>query len=86
MLCKYIPRELIGKLKHGFDTPISERLLGLLRGWTKVLLGERHLKQREYFDPGTIRHKWQEYLLGKGDWRHHLWNVSLFQGWLEAPL
>jgi asparagine synthase (glutamine-hydrolysing) len=31
-----------------------------------------------------VRRKWEDHLSGKGDWGRPLWNVLMFQGWLDA--
>jgi hypothetical protein len=31
-----------------------------------------------------VRRKWTDHLSGKGDWGRPLWNVLMFQGWLDA--
>ena len=34
-------------------------------------------------DCKVIREKWNEHLNGDADWHHSLWNVLIFQAWLE---
>lgn len=84
VLNKYVPRELIERPKMGFSVPIGEWLRGPLREWGGSLLGDSRLRQEGYFNPAPIRKKWAEHLSGKRNWQYHLWNVLMFEAWLEA--
>ena len=44
---------------------------------------EKKLKEDGYFNHKVIREKWNEHLNGNADWHHQLWNVLVFQAWLE---
>jgi len=84
LLCRYVPRELVERPKMGFGVPIAEWLTGPLREWAEDLLQENRLRQDGFFDPRPIRHQWHEHLNGK-PWCHHLlWNILMFQSWLDA--
>jgi asparagine synthase (glutamine-hydrolysing) len=55
-----------------------------MRGWAESLLDENRLRQEGFFNPIPIRQKWCEHLSGKRNWQYHLWDVLMFQAWLEA--
>ncbi len=86
LLYKYLPRELIERPKQGFGVPLDQWLRGPLREWAESLLDAERLRREGYLDPVPIRQKWEEHLSGRRNWQYWLWNVLMFQAWLEANL
>jgi len=83
ILNKYVPAELMERPKKGFAIPLEKWLRGELRDWAESLLDETRLRREGFLNPVPIRKKWDEHLSGKNNWRYHLWNVLMFQAWLE---
>ena len=83
VLYKHVPKELIERPKMGFSIPLDSWLRGPLRDWAETLLSESRLKTEGFFKHEPIHEKWKEHLSGKRNWQNHLWDVLMFQSWLE---
>jgi len=83
ILYKHVPRELIERPKMGFGVPIDVWLRGPLRAWAEELLSESRLRREGYLNPYPVRRQWAMHLSGKNSCQYHLWNVLMFQAWLE---
>jgi asparagine synthase (glutamine-hydrolysing) len=83
ILYKYVPRALLERPKTGFGVPLEHWLRGPLKDWAEALLDSNKLKQQAIFNPVRVRKYWREHLSGKQNWQYLLWNLLMFQSWLE---
>ena len=83
LLSRYVPRTLTDRPKTGFGIPLDSWLRGPLRDWAESLLDESRLRSEGFLHPGPIREKWLEHASGRRNWAYPLWDVIMFQSWLE---
>lgn len=68
----------------GFGVPIGRWLQGPLKEWAEALLDEKRIREDGILNPGPIRDLWRAHLEGKQDWSYYLWDVLMFQTWMEV--
>lgn len=83
LLYKHVPKKLLDRPKVGFGVPIDQWLRGPLREWSESLIEEGSLQQEGFLDAKFVRSIWQEHLAGKRNWQYQIWNILMFQAWLE---
>ncbi|QLL29585.1 asparagine synthase (glutamine-hydrolyzing) [Thermosynechococcus sichuanensis E542] len=83
LLYRYIPPTLIERPKMGFGIPLAQWLRSELRDWGAELLNPTRLKQEGYLQPEVVWQYWQEHQTGKRNWAGQLWEILIFQLWLE---
>jgi asparagine synthase (glutamine-hydrolysing) len=83
VLYRYVPPGLVERPKVGFSVPIESWLRGPLSEWAENLLDEARLRREGFFEVGPVRQKWAEHLASNQNWQYGLWNVLMFQAWLD---
>ena len=83
VLYKYVPPELVERPKMGFGMPIGEWLRGPLRDWAEALLARDRLAEEGFLDSRLVYAVWQEHVSGQRNWQYPLWDVLMFEAWLE---
>jgi asparagine synthase (glutamine-hydrolysing) len=84
VLNKYVPEKFFKRPKMGFGIPIDSWLRGPLKDWAGDLLSEGRLKREGYLNPEMVSIKWQEHLSGKRNWQYLLWDVLMWEAWLDV--
>lgn len=84
VLDRYISAEVFDRPKMGFAVPLSIWLRGPLRDWAEALLSRDRLQREGFLDASLVRERWDKVLKGVGNWQFHIWDVLMFQAWLES--
>jgi asparagine synthase (glutamine-hydrolysing) len=83
VLHRHVPRALVERPKQGFAVPLDAWLRGPLRDWAQELTAPARLEREGYLRPGPVRQAWAEHLSARRNRAHELWNVVMFQAWLQ---
>ena len=83
VLYRHIPKELVDRPKVGFGVPIHKWLREDLREWCEDMLAPDRMRRQGYIDAEYVQKMWREHLSGKHNWHSCLWEVLMFQAWLE---
>ena len=83
ILKKYVPSQIIERPKKGFGIPLSEWMRKDLSEWVDSLLNEKKIKNEGILDYKKISKKWDEHRKGRRNWSYYLWDVIVFESWLE---
>ena len=84
VLDRYVPRALIERPKAGFEVPLGDWLRGPLRSWAQSLLEPCRLRREGYLNANKVGLMWDQHLSGRADRSPYLWNVLMFEAWLDA--
>ncbi|MBH30616.1 MAG: asparagine synthase (glutamine-hydrolyzing) [Candidatus Marinimicrobia bacterium] len=83
VLYRYIPEELIERPKMGFTAPVGEWIKGPIKEWAEELIHNKRIEKEPYFNSQVVFEMWKQHLSGKFNHTHQLWNILMFQAWLN---
>ena len=83
VLNKYVPKELVERPKMGFGVPIEHWMRNELKEWCEDMLAPSTIRKQGYLDADMVSRMWHEFLDGEPNWNYYLWDVLMFQAWLE---
>jgi asparagine synthase (glutamine-hydrolysing) len=83
VLDRHVPRQLVDRAKSGFAIPLDAWLRGPLRDWAESMLNPCRIEEDGFFRAAPIRRLWNDLLAGRGAWQYHLWDILMFESWLE---
>lgn len=83
LLGKYVPKPLFDRPKVGFGVPINHWLRSSLKGWATDLLADDLVKRQGLLDHHSVTSLLNDHLSGKADNSFQLWNLLMFQSWLQ---
>ena len=83
ILYKYHPQKYFNRPKSGFSIPLKSWLDGPLHDWSKDLLNINKIKKQGYLNVNTLNKIIELDKSGKYNLQHGIWNILMFQSWLE---
>ena len=83
ILNKYIPKKIVDRPKAGFGIPIDDWLRTTLKDWANDHICEQKIKNQGYFDYNQIKKVWETHQKKESNNHHQIWNILMFQSWLE---
>ena len=83
LLGRYVPSDLWSRPKAGFGLPLDSWLRGPLRAWGDDLLDGAVLRRQGFLDAEVVTRRWREHVSGSRNWQHQIWDVLMFQSWLN---
>ena len=84
VLARYVPPGLTERPKAGFGLPLAAWLREPLREWADDTLALGTVRAQGYLDAAAVQRLWAAHRSGRRDHTNVLWNVLMFQSWLQA--
>lgn len=84
ILTRHLPDTFsFGTNKRGFSIPLADWLRGPLKDWAAELLDPQKLAAQGFLNANLVHQTWQQHQSGQREWAYRLWNVLMFQAFLE---
>ena len=79
-----LPQEILRRGKRGFQIPVAAWLRGRLRPLMEDMLSAGRLQRQGIFNPRAVQTLMRRHLSGEADLRRPLWNLLVWQLWLQG--
>lgn len=79
-----LPQEILRRGKRGFQIPVAAWLRGRLRPLMEDMLSADRLQRQGIFNPRAVQTLMRRHLSGAADHRRALWNLLVWQLWLQG--
>lgn len=83
ILGNYVPLKYFNRPKSGFTIPLKLWLKGPLKEWANNLLNEKRIRNEGFLNYKVVDKILREHQSGKTNSQYQLWNILMFQSWLE---
>lgn len=83
VLYKHVPQALVDRPKMGFGVPIHQWLRHELKPWAEDMLNSNTLRRQGHLNADAVATMWRRFLRGETHFCHALWDVLMFQAWLD---
>lgn len=83
ILYRHVPKSLVERPKMGFGVPIGLWLRASLKPWAEALLNRQRVIAEGYLNADLVQKIWSDHISGRKNQQYQLWNILMFQAWLE---
>jgi asparagine synthase (glutamine-hydrolysing) len=80
-IAKWLPPEVIGRRKRGFETPVDRWFRAELSGYVRRMLLSQDAACPIYFRPAAIEAMLSEHIRGRHDHRRQIFSLLMFELW-----
>lgn len=84
LLKDYVPSQYFERPKQGFSIPLAKWLRNELKDWAESLLNEEKLNNQGFLNTKLVKKHWDNCLNERNFSHFKIWNVLMFQSWLES--
>jgi len=78
-----LPPEIINRPKEGFVLPIFDWMAGKLHGFFESMLSPSRIRRSGILNPACVTSLWRKFSGGKRELAAKVWNIVVFQEWIE---
>lgn len=83
VLYKYVPENYFNRPKKGFSVPLNSWIRGSLKDYSYEMLFNKGIDNQEIFNVDVVKKYWGEHQSGKRNWGGVLWDIIMFNAWLD---